>query len=860
MNRPKILHASLVAVGVFIAAAIVSPMGGSPASADSHAAQVQQGDLLLPNHGFEQVATGWTAGNGKGAAAPKPCRVLTTSTTWASEGTHSLSFSGRPPCIDAGAVSTPVPVTAGQKYSAFSHLQAQAETSIALRWLNAQGTQVGRSSSQRKRWNDTVEVTAVAPAGATTVAVELGAHAAASFDDVLITAPYTVLQPQITKQASFLSMAAGVDENGRHVTYAMATGSENDPAVLTITDILTGNLVRNVELPGATGAWGVRQNPVTKTVYIGAYQSAQLWLYTPGEAQARRIGAPPIAAWGSMYDIDFDDQGTAYGSGWGEPTQGFRGAVIFKYVEGTGFQGTLGPNPLTTDAYYTRTLAYEDETKTIFTGTGTKTHLFGCSTVGEPRCKDLIGLFSPELQNAPWVYGVTAGHGYVMAWAGDASSQGKDSLVVLKVSRDAAGELQATKVTEIKGVIYNGSSPVVDGKIYYSKANDPGQPLYGFDLAAGTEAKMPNSRTGIFSRRWEAVSLGDPAWPGTTLVGWNSGAVLVKYNLQTGTLVRTTVQGVPLVSTRVNSITTGPDGRIWTAGYLTGGLGKLTSMRDDEHVTYPVGGQAESMLSYRGRVYQGTYPYTRIESFTPDDVTSGRAPRVDCSIGANQNRPYGLAAYGDRIYYGTQAEYGHDQGAFGWLDLTTGQCTTLDGVIGHQSVNAIAASGDKVFGGGSIFYSYDGLPIDTQAKLLIFDQSTQQPKTVIWPVPDTRSVDAAVTAPDGTVWFYAEGWLLAIDPATEQWVHREHVFPDLTPPARVPGYYATMLLGADGKIYGNVAGRVFDFDPAHARTSGSTTGDLRILFEGAGPHLTRDAYGNLYAPYGATKLVRINPR
>lgn len=261
-----------------------------------------------------------------------------------------------------------------------------------------------------------------------------------------------------------------------------------------------------------------------------------------------------------------------------------------------------------------------------------------------------------------------------------------------------------------------------------------------------------------------------------------------------------------------------------------------------------------------GIIYQGIYPYARIESFTKGELATGKPPRIDCTIGAQQNRPYGIAGYGDRVYFGSQAEYGHDLGAFGWLDLTTGACTTLEGAIGHQSINAIAASGGKVFGGGNIFFGYDGIPVDTQAKLLIFDESTQQPKTITWPVPNTRSVNAAVTAADGTVWFYAEGWLLAVDPATEQWVHREEIFPGFKPGPRIAGNYGSMVTGTDGRIYGNVGGRIFGFDPAKALANGSTAGDLKIHFQGAGPHLTQDSYGNLYVPYDSTKLVRINPR
>lgn len=851
------------ALTISLAALLVSLTAMVPAQADPPVPKprLQQGDLLVGNHGFEDGTSAWTPTDGNGGDAAEDCQdVLTTATSWASEGKQALALPGRAPCVTAGASSEPVEAVAGETYTAFAHVGKEGKPKIGLRWIDVNGEVIDTAFAPAERRSDVVEVTGEAPEGAVEVAVEVAARGRASFDEVLITAAYTALGPQVTKQTSFLSMAAGLDENGRHVTYAMGSGSANDPAVLTITDILTGKITRNVEIPGAVGSWAVRQNPVTKTVYIGTYQSAALWLYTPGADEAKRIGAPPIDSVGFMYDIDFDENGVAYGGTWGEPTNGWAGASVYKYEEGKGFQGTLGDGPLVTDANYARPVAYENSTKTIFTGTGTKPHLIGCSTEGEARCKDFISLFSEELQKSIWVYGVTASDGYVMAWAGDSGSQGKDSLVVLKVSRDDAGELQASVVKEIKGVIYNGSSPVIDGKIYYNKAGEEGLPLHSFDVESGEEATIADAPVDIFSRRWEAVQLDDPEWPGTTIVGWNSGAILVKYNLETKKFVRTVVADVPEVSTQVNSVVTGDDEQIWSAGYLTGGLASEASMRGDQHVSNAVGGQAERMIRHQGRVYQGTYPNGRIESFTAKEIADGGAPRVDCTIGALQNRPYGLAGHGDRVYYGSQAEYGHDMGAFGWLDLKTGECTTLEGSIGHQSVNTVAASGDKVFGGGNIFYSYDGTPIEDQAKLLIFDEGTQKAKTITWPVPDTRSVNASVAGADGNVWFYAEGWLLAMDPKTEQWIHQEEIFPDWKPGARIAGNYGKMIKGKDGQIYGNVGGRVFGFDPQQTLKDGSAEKDLAILFQGAGPHITTDAYGTLYVPYNSTGLLRINPR
>lgn len=129
-----------------------------------------------------------------------------------------------------------------------------------------------------------------------------------------------------------------------------------------------------------------------------------------------------------------------------------------------------------------------------------------------------------------------------------------------------------------------------------------------------------------------------------------------------------------------------------------------------------------------------------------------------------------------------------------------------------------------------------------------------------WPVPKTRAVNAAVTDPDGIVWFYAEGWLLALDPTTEEWIHREHIFPDWKPGDRIAGNYGQMVVTSDGWIYGNVGGRIFGFDPRRTLAQGSASDTLRILTEGTGPYLTRDAYDNLYVTYSATALLRIDPR
>ncbi|WP_157683433.1 NHL repeat-containing protein [Microlunatus soli] len=831
------------------------------ASAEPEAAEprVQQGDLLIDNHSFEDGTTGWSAldatGRPDGAAAD--CSITGTE-AWSTDGTDSLLLKGGGACQWPGASSSPVAVVAGEALTAFATIRATTRAAIGIRFTDDSGSTVGRRTSPRTTIDKdrSIEITATAPATATRAVVEIQALSSAAMDNVLITGPATALGTQISKRMGFLAMGDGVDQDGRAIVVTVGTGSEEDPAKIIATDVLTGTVTQVVDMPGAVGSWTVAQNPVSKIFYIGTYSSGALWSWKPGARTATRIGPPPLKAFGFAYGLSFGADGTVYGGGWGEGTDGYPGASIWKYVEGDGF-GSIAPEPLTTDANYTRWTAYDEVTDAVFTGTGTKTHLYGCNASGDQACTEFTDLLSPELQQAAWLYTGKASNGYLTMWGGDSKSSGNDYLAILKVSRDAAGDLQAEKVTEIKGVIYAGPSDIVDGKVYFNVAGETDNPLHSYDLATGEEKTITSAAVNIFSRGWEAMQLADPAWPGTTLVGWNSGGWLVKWNIETGKLSRTLTEDIPETSIRVNNLSSGADGRIWTGGYLTGGLGAVAPMRSDQHATYPIGAQAEGMINYQGRIYQGSYPNGRIESFDPA-ADGDPKPRVDCTIGNNQNRPYGLSGYHDRVYFGSQAEYGHTQGAFGYLDLTTGTCTTIVGPLGEQSINAVTGSEGKVFGAGNIFYSYDGTPTEDQAKLLIFDEKTGNAKSVVWPIPDTRSINAAATGPDGTVWLYAEGWLVAMDASTEKIIMKKEIFPDLKPGDRISGNYGQLITNSDGRIYGNVGGRVFGFDPDPSDQGADL--DLRVLFDGAGPHIANDDYGNLYVAYRSAQLLRLDPR
>lgn len=846
--RPGALRAlALLSVTVLAATGL--------AAGPAHAATpTVAGDTVVANHGFEDGTTGWTTTSSSGR--PDHCQLSST-TDWASEGRQSLRLPSGGGCGDA--ISDAATIKTGTtSYTAFATVRAKGKAGIGLTFLDADGgivaevapalsAQPGPEPAGTAR---TVQQTAKVPAGATAVRLTLGVSGRAEIDDVLITPQLTALGPQITKPASYLAAEVGVDADGRSVIFSVATGASSSPPQFVVTDAVTRAVRRTLPVPGGTGSWTVRQDPTTKTVYIGTYGAAALYAWNPGDDAVRRIGELPIAGAGMVYGIDHGRDGRIYGGTWGEPADGYPGAQMWTYSPTDGF-AKFGP-VLTTDAFYTKAVTYEDQSQTVWAATATKGHLYGCTEAGD--CTDFTSLLGPRTLAHLGVYNIVANDGYVMTWGGDSNSRGQDEITVLKVGV-VDGKPVAERVKVIDETVYYGPSDVHDGKLYYMHSSGEWD-MYSYDLATGVETKLDGGAK-VASRRWRIVDLGDPAWPGATIVGWSANGTIYRRNLTTGTVDVGEATGQPLMPTGLNSVTTGPDGRIWSAGYLGGGLGSVAPMLPGSTHSYALGGQAESMTSHRGRIYQGTYPNGRIDSFDPAAVTAGSdGVRTDCTIGSNQNRPYGTLALGDRIYYGSQADYATDVGAFGWLDLTTGACTTLSEEVGHYSVNRLAAAGGKIYGGTNIYVAYDSLPVEPEAKLLIFDEKTSEVRLQALPVPGIRSIDALTTAADGTVWAYAGGWVFQIDPATDSIVRSELVFDDLVPSGRIGGSAADLLTGPDGLLYGRAGSRIFSIDPARP---GPIKDATRTLVEAGSKSLTLDRYGNLYTISG-DQLIRIDPR
>lgn len=832
------------------AIAVVAGTVSAPADAQVSAAPpIAPGDTLIANHSFESDLQGWSAvAVGRGDSPSACTEAIDASTDWAHTGTKSAHLERTSRCAEPAVEGTAVSVSGGTTYSAFVTTKVRSgHDAVAIRFRDAGGQIIAQATSKAPD-GDTRTATGTAPAGATTASVLISTDGEIFADDALISAAFTDLGTQINVPGSANGTTYGKDTSGRDLAYTVVTGAHGVDARLVGIDLLTTQVALDLPVPNAMGAWGATTT-ADGTIYITGYNYAdlaiggRLYAYTPGDAQVRDLGAP-VPGDGFLYGATPGPDGSVLGGT-------YPSGVVFRYTPGTGFS-RIGDAPVVPGIQYVRSVAYDSTTGLVFAGTATSSHIVACAVDGSTPCVEVLPSSYARLT---WVYNLSAGAGHAFARVTD--DHGEDHLVVIKASRSADGSIQSSVVNDLPGLAFPGTSNVVDGSTYYAKAGQ----LYRYDTATESETDL-GANSGIYARTWSLVQLADQTnYPGYTLVGLNAGGVLARYNVQKAQLSTSTVSQLPKAVVDIETIQGGPDGHVYSAGYLVGGLGIYSPMRSDQSQQLGGGagyGQAEGMTQLGGRIYQGIYPGAHLTSFAPADAAAGRGPRTDCEIGNEQDRPYALLAANGKVYAGTMAVYGQLSGALTIYDPTTGSCEVHRDVVHNQSIVALAASGGKIYGGSLIWGGLGSVPTETEAKLLVFDPATSTSRTVDLPVSGLRSLTSIVTAPDGKLWMMAQNYLLAYDPKSDAWVYSKNIFPDIQYPTdgtdggRITAYDSKLLLARNGLIYGTIRQKhLFSVDPK--------TAAVATVLDGSVAHLTMDGYGNLYTIYNVNHLLRYVP-
>ncbi|MBH8593591.1 Ig-like domain-containing protein [Paenactinomyces guangxiensis] len=634
---------------------------------------------------------------------------------------------------------------------------------------------------------------------------------------------FTNLGVQVSN-LTIMTAAFGHDLSGNDVVYTVVVG---DPGKLVVVDAKSEEILKVLDLPGATGAWAITVAS-DGAAYVGTYPNGHLYKYMPGADRVEDLGQP-VPKQTVIYGLIPGKNGKVYGGT-------YYGGHAFEYDPNKGFTdfGTMVEGE-----EYVLSLAYDPEQHALYAGVGQHAHLIKYDIATGKK----ENMLPAEYANYTSVYDLDLEGGKLFIKL-DPNYQ----MLVMDVK---TGEIEAKMNVHSRGV--SPLSP--DGKaVYYTF----GGILYAYNLESKTSEKVKVGGNDVDLKAntigWGYVRLDDSEFPGYTLFGFagNYTGKAFKYNSQTNSLKTFTVP-LPKQPTDIFHVGAGPDGNIYSGGYLSGGVG-VYSPAKGKTVQYTGLGQVEGMTSVGQKMFFGVYGHAKIYEY---DVSQPWRSNINPKLlfdlySEEQDRPVAMVGSEQegKLFIGTVPYYGQLGGAFSVYDFASGKVDIHRHIVENQSIVSLAYKDGKVYAGTSIAGGLGQDPVEKEAKLFVWDVESGEKTFETVPVPGQTAVPALTVGPDGNIWGLAHRTLFIFDPDTRQVIYKEEKFADQVGGAPFSSGGARLDVGKDGHIYGTVSGIFFKIN--------SGTKKLTILREQGSYRLARDRMGNFYfkdgqsIPYGNT--------
>lgn len=611
-------------------------------------------------------------------------------------------------------------------------------------------------------------------------------------------------------------------ENGRAVGYTVVTGKPD--ARFVVLDVTTERVLKEFDLPNAEGAWGIYTAKDGK-VYLGTYTRATLFQYDPVANRVEDMGSPQSTVPGAvLYDMAEDKDGNIYYGSYPD-------SKVFKFNPATKQTTELGT--MVADQPYARTIAYDEEQNALFVGVGgSKASLIKYDLATGSKQE----MLPDSIRNS---YKLT----YDMNLVGNKLFLKMDAnfgLIVLDKNTGTIVKDFGTLAIHSRGI--SEKSPY--GDIVYLTF---GGILKAYDLQTNTITDLTTAAGKIDFKAntigWGILQLDDPNYPGYTLVGFNgnTGGGFFKYNLENKTL-RITNVALPKVAIKLHTLGRSTDGKIYSAGFLPGGMGIFNP--DDGTSTNNSIGQTEGMTALGNKMYFGVYPGAKIYEYNTTQawrLNTSVVSKFELKTNYQQDRPYAMLGVPElgKVLIGTVPDYATSGGALTIYDPATGAYEVFRSLVPNQSVVSLAYKNGKVYGGTS--YS-GGLGTEwpyADGKLFVFDIATKTAEFVTVPVPGKGAVNQLIVGPDGNIWGFAQGTFFVFDPINQKVLNEYTLdaFPEAVGTWRDAELETSVM---DGHVYGTIAGdNFFRIDIVDGKPK------IATLAKGASL-LTQDNYGNFY--------------
>ncbi len=610
---------------------------------------------------------------------------------------------------------------------------------------------------------------------------------------------FTDLGVQISS-STIIGTTFGKDGKGRDVVYTVMRGH---PAKLLSFD-LNGGLVQSLPLPGAEGAW----NACTSTdgsIYVGTDSNGHLYRYVPGEKEVHDLGRPmPRETW--IWDVAAGKDGEVFGGT-------YPGACVFRYRPQDGFTD-IGHGTIVPGENYVRCVAVDPDRGKVYAGVGSHAHLISIDI----KTGDKTEMLPKQFADQEFVYGLDRFGKHLVA-------------LLTRANKSLVFDLDAGKMTgqipAMTGQQIVAESPDHPGTIYYSHGGE----LMQFDL------DHPDEKPTRLLPMPDALGF---AWIDQKLFALTKRAIF-SFDPSTRQMHQAGLE-LPAEPTNIQSIATGPDGWIWTGGYLSGGNAAFDPASGK---TYAHAGlsQAEAITVVGKTIYFGLYPGAKLSCYdtTKPWEPKDKNPRQFGDLGPeNQSRPMAMCGVEklNKVFIGTIPEYGQLGGVLAIYDIATDKLAVYHDVVPKQSICSLVFDHDLIVGGTTISGGLGQKPEATEAKLFVWDPTADKKLFEIVPVAGAKAITGLFIGPDGNIWGMAEGTLFIFDPVEQKIAFAKEILPIHYSAGQFIWRDAAFLIHPSGQIYGTMGDQFFRLDPA--------TKQVTILREKGAGLLAMDRAGRLY--------------
>ncbi|MBH0164085.1 hypothetical protein IHV12_04115 [Fictibacillus sp. 7GRE50] len=642
---------------------------------------------------------------------------------------------------------------------------------------------ITKPKASSKQW-ETIDVLLHAPKNASQIKIAFQSGKAkvssATFKNIQLSEPFENVGPQITN-LNVMKSATGTNSDGTPLLYTLLQG---EPAKLVVLDLNTNRIYDEQSLTGSTAAWSIKVDPYGY-VWMGGLPDESLYQYNPSRKSLLKLGKATTPTNTVIWDLEFaPSQNAVFGST-------SYGGNVFRYIHGKGFTN-LGQAAKRKEL--AKSLGYSPATETLFVGTGSNAALIAWDLQTNKK----QNILPAEYHSQTTIYDIDVFEEIVFARL----EPSEKMLLFNAITKEFLGEIPA----DSRGV--SPKSPYEDA-VYYGYDGS----LYRFDLNTRQSQKLHSDLQGTHVVSLNYVQLNHPKYPGFTLVGTtgNDGRFF-KYNLQTQRFELLKLN-LPKQSVPLFNISKGPNGEIYSSGFVSGSLGVYDTLSNSTKV-YSGLSQAESMEALGNFMYFGGYPKARIFKYDPSRTwNAGSNPtRLWELFDFGQNRPVSMLGVEEvqKLYIGTAPDNGKIGGAFTIFDPKTGIRQVRENLVPNQTIISMAYQNGYVYGGTSIYGGKNSRTYETSAKLFAVDVSKNysQPAYIPLPLSNIKMISSVVIDNNQKLWGMADGYLFIYSFGRE----KTKVIPIVK---STSGYFknATLLFANDGYLYGTVEKTFFKVNP-----------------------------------------------